>query len=300
MSQLAVVTPTYGPDAPLFADLHRSVLEFTDATTVHHVIVPASDRSYFMQYEGPRCRIATEPELLPTYFRRMPKSGWWLSFRRPWPPVRGWVLQQALKMAATAQLDVDNVIIMDSDVVFVRPVEASRFTVGDQRCLHRLDDGVRSDMSRHLIWHQVARTLLGLPKAPPPPLPDYVSSLSVWEPRTMRAIQRRISEVTGRPWLDAVTRELHVSEFMLYGIYVDEIASAGRARPPADSTLCHDYWEQEPLDLEEALAFADRLPPDAIGMMISSKSRTPAPVRRAVLARCAEIAGSGGRPRPLR
>ncbi len=42
MSELAVVTPTYRPDADLFAHLHRSVLEHTPADTVHHVVVPAS------------------------------------------------------------------------------------------------------------------------------------------------------------------------------------------------------------------------------------------------------------------
>lgn len=298
MNQLAVVTPTYGPDAPLFSDLHRSVLEFTDATTVHHVIVPAADRPLFSQFEGPRCRVVTEPELLPAHFRRAPKSGWWINLRRPWPPVRGWVLQQALKIAATGLLEADSVIIMDSDVVFVRQVEANRFMVGDERRLYRLDDGVHDGMTRHLLWHKVARRLLGLPEPPPPPLPDYVSSLNIWEPATIRAIQRRITEATGLPWLDAVTRELHVSEFMLYGIYVDEIASVGRTPPPTDSALCHDYWSEEPLDLQAALAFADKLPPEAIGMMISSKSHTLTPVRQAALTRCAEIASSGGRRRP--
>lgn len=291
MSTFAVVTPSYGPDVSLFADLHRSVLEFTPCDTVHHVIVPARDRGRFAPFEGPRCRVVTEPELLPSTFRRSPKPGWWINLRRPWPPVRGWVLQQALKIAAAAELDAEHVLVVDSDVVLVRPVEPDRFVVGGRRCLYRLDGGVHHGMPRHLRWHEVARRLLGLPSAPPPPLPDYVSSLNVWEPVMVRALQRRITECAGRDWLDAITRELHVSEFVLYGVYIDEIASAHGTRPPADSTLCHDYWDDVPLDLPAALQFVDALPAEALGMMISSKSRTPTSVRRAALARCTEIVG---------
>src|SRR5689334_15826556 len=36
MAELAVITPTYREDAEIFADLHRSVLEFTPDDTIHH------------------------------------------------------------------------------------------------------------------------------------------------------------------------------------------------------------------------------------------------------------------------
>jgi hypothetical protein len=119
-----------------------------------------------------------------------------------------------------------------------------------------------------------------------------VSPLNFWHPPIVRALQRRIGESTGRDWLDAFNSRLHISEFILYGVFVDEVLSASRPRPPADTTICHNYWERTPLDRDAAVAFADRLGPDAVAMMISAKSHTPGDVRRAAIRRCAEIVKS--------
>ena len=294
MSELAVITPSFGPDVELFADLHRSVLRYAPGNSLHHVIVPDRDRAVFERFAGPRCHIWLESELLPRRFRRTPKPGMWLNLRRPWPPVRGWVLQQALKIAATGKLDVDAVVIADSDVVLVRDITVDTFTVDGQTRLFRMPDAVHAGMADHIRWHGVARRLLGLPPTPPLPLPDYVSSLNVWVPSHVRTMQQRIESVTGRSWIDAVTSQLHVSEFILYGIFIDEVLSEGGTRPPGDTTICHNSWDRTPMDLETALAFADELGPEAVGMMISAKSRTPHDIRLAAIDRCAEIVAEDG------
>ncbi|MGI5284683.1 DUF6492 family protein [Nonomuraea polychroma] len=285
MSTLAVITPSYAPDAGLFAELHRSVLEFTPDDTVHHVIVPRADRAAFAAYEGPRCRVLTEPEVVPRHYVRLPR-GLWGNLRRPWPPVRGWVIQQAIKIAVAGSVEADVVLIADSDIVLVRPTTAARFTTDGELRLHRVNDGVHAAMPRHLRWHQVARELLGLPLAPEPPLHDYVTSLNFWDPVIVRAMQQRITQSTGRPWFDAFTARLHVSEFILYGVFVDEVLAT---HPPSDTTICHNSWDDVPMDRETALAFADGLGPEAIGMMISAKSKTPPDARQAALERCSEI-----------
>ncbi|MEV0381968.1 DUF6492 family protein [Nonomuraea sp. NPDC050643] len=288
MTALAVVTPSFRPDADLFAHLHASVLEHTTDETVHHVIVPPADKELFSRHAGPRCRIWTAPELLPRRYVPVPRANMWVNALRPWPPVRGWVLQQALKLAATARIEADAVLIADSDVVLVRPVKVAEFRTDGRLRLYRNEGAVHAGMARHVRWHQVARELLGLPAAPAPPLHDYVNSLAFWDPAVVRALERRITETTGRHWLDAFNARLHISEFILYGVFVDE----PHGDPPAgDTSICHTYWETTPLDEESALAFADRLDPRAIGMMISAKSGTPLPVRQAAIRRCAENAG---------
>ena len=52
MTELAVITPTWGPDVELFAELHRSVLEHTSDDTVHHLIVPASHKAKFARFSS--------------------------------------------------------------------------------------------------------------------------------------------------------------------------------------------------------------------------------------------------------
>lgn len=293
MTELAVITPSFRGDAELFADLHRSVLEFTPPDTVHHVFVPPGDRTLFSRYAGPRCRVRTKNELLSRRYLRIGRSDLYVNARRPWPPVRGWVTQQAIKLAATAEVDADVVLLADSDVVLVRPVTADRFRAEGHPILYREDQGVTADMTRHVIWHRIARELFGLPPAPPPPLPDYVSPFNFWDPAIVRALQHRIQETTGRHWLDAFTGQLHISEFILYGVFVDGVLSAAGPRPPTDVLVCHNAWQRTPLDRDGAIAFADRLPPEAVAMMISAQSRTPLDVRRAAIRRSAEIVTSG-------
>src|SRR4051794_25344950 len=110
---LAVVTPSFRHDADLFADLHESVLANTAPGVVHHVVVPPSDASLFKQYEGARCRVWTHRDLLPRYCLSVPySSGLTLTLRRPWLPVRGWVVQQLMKIAATAAIEARAVLVV--------------------------------------------------------------------------------------------------------------------------------------------------------------------------------------------
>ncbi len=125
------------------------------------------------------------------------------------------------------------------------------------------------------------------PHVPAPPLHDYVNSLTLWDPNAVRALQDRIETATGRRWQDAFSSHLHISEFILYGVFVDELLGAPAA---SDTGICHNYWDATPLSMADALAFADRLGSRAIGMMISAKSGTTLEVRRAAIARCMDVA----------
>jgi hypothetical protein len=80
-----------------------------------------------------------------------------------------------------------------------------------------------------------------------------------------------------------------VSEFVVYGVFVDCVLG-GVA--PRDRNLCHNYYERTPLGPGDAAAFADQMPSDALGVMISSHSRTPHELRSKTFLRCRQIAAS--------
>jgi hypothetical protein len=287
MVDLAVLTPSFRGDAELFADLHRSVMANTAPSIVHHVVVPPSDAPLFRQYEGARCRVWTHRDMLPRFYLSVPRaSGLTLNLRRPWLPVRGWVVQQIMKMAGAAALDARAVLIVDSDAVLVREATVDELTHEGRLRHYRKDGAVTEDMKRHVLWHNVARRVLGLPSVAEPPLPDYVSPICVWDPIVVRSLLARIEDATGRYWVDAVAGQLHVSEFVVYGVFVDEVLG-GMA--PRDDDLCHNYYERVPLGRPDAFAFADQLPPNALGAMISSHSRTHLDVRREAFRRCRTI-----------
>jgi len=168
----------------------------------------------------------------------------------------------------------------DSDLVFVRPVTVDTFAPGGCVRLYRKEHGVDESMSRHVRWHVVARTLLGLPAPPHPPLPDYVSGLNSWDRDVVARMLRRIADVTRRRWVNAIGKELHFSEQMLYGIYADEVEHARNLMTSGES-LCHEYYSKIPLTTQRAPAWLSSMGPHDVAYMISSKSHTPLSIRRA-------------------
>ena len=93
-----------------------------------------------------------------------------------------------------------------------------------------------------------------------------------------------ISHITGRPWPTAVGAQLHFSEWTLYGVYVDQIIGTPAHSFCSDDSLCHAYWEEVPLSVEDAAEFLSGVQFGDVAAMISAKSRTPLAVRRAAFA----------------
>lgn len=284
MTELAVITPSYAPDFELCRDLSKSVLRQTPACVRHYIFTPKRDLARFSELRGPRTHVLPVDELLPASVLSLPRLNFWLNLRRPFPPVRGWVLQQVIKLAAAARIEASSLLLADSDTLLVRPVDASTFRRAGRPLFYRKHLGVTASLPRHVTWHQVARTLLGVPPRDPP-LPDYISAFNVWDRGTVLALLDRIERTAGRPWLDAVTAQLHISEFILYGVFVDEVLGASAQVAPSGSMLCHSYWDPSPLSAAQAAGFAAALPDSDVAIMISAKSGTPLDVRRAALAR---------------
>jgi hypothetical protein len=292
---LAVVTPSYRNDFSLFVDLHESVLQHTDQSVKHYVIVPAADTQMFSELAGRRCIITAEEPLYPHYLRPTPKATRVLRFlpgipphvriaainlRRPLHPIRGWIMQQALKMEACRQINADVLLILDSDVMLIRDVTADHLTKNGHPRLYRKPGAIDVNLPQHVQWHNISRKLLGLPPASLP-APDYVSSLSVWAPDILRDLLTRIETVTGNPWLDAVTSQETFSEWTLYGIFADAFVE-NIAEASTELSLCHSYWDTEPLTEEGAAAFVASTPPHDIAVLVQSKSNTPLPIRKQI------------------
>jgi hypothetical protein len=278
---MAVITPSFAPDFELCADLNRSMLAHSPASVRHHIIVPASDLKLFGKLAGPRTHIRCENDFLPRSFVTLGKYK--VNLGHPFPPVRGWILQQVIKLAAAAACEEDVALLVDSDIEFLRPFTVDTFVRNGVVRFYRKPDAIDQGLPRHMIWHSVARSLLGLPSAEPP-YADYVSSLMPWDPTIVRKLLDRVAATTGRPWTTAVAGQLHFSEWTLYGVFVDEAIGAPTDTFASDDPLCLAYWGTTPLDHNGAVDFLRGVHPTDIAAMISAKSRTPLAVRRAAFA----------------
>jgi hypothetical protein len=283
MARMAVMTKSFAPDFELCAALNRSVLENSPDAVHHHIIVPRSDFNLFGRLAGPRTHIRCELDLLPRTFVPMPFKNFMVNLARPFPPVRGWILQQMIKLAAIAASQDDAVLVVDSDVEFVRPFTAEMFVRDGNVRFFCKPNQIDKRLSRHMTWHRVARTFLGLPSAEPP-YPDYISSPLAWDPTIVRRMLARVEAIAGRPWMTAIAGQLDFSECVLYGVFVDIVSGEPAKSFTSDDPLCLSYWEHAPLNLDDVADFIRGVRPTDIAAMIPSKSRTPPAVRETAFA----------------
>jgi hypothetical protein len=304
--RLAVVTPTYRPDFALFRELHESVLEFTNEDVMHYAIVPDRDVSLFSRIRSDRLTIRPTTEFVPrrylsTYaasqaIRSVTGFSWLpsvqaINLRRPWPPIRGWILQQVVKLVAAGSLDVDVVISVDSDVCFIRRVATELFSRDQVTHLYRLRKGVHNDMPDHATWHKTARRILGLPDGGPASSNDYIAPLVALDVSLVRALRDRIEIVGGRDWVDVLTSELHLSEYILYGTYVDEIAPFEARSFASESSRCHSRWGAEPLTAADARSMVESLTEFDVAVHVQSTAGTDTSLRRALVKSARQVVG---------
>jgi Family of unknown function (DUF6492) len=294
MTRIAVITKSFAPDFDLCVALNRSVLENSSDAVQHHIIVPRSDLTLFSRLAGPRTHIRCEAEFLPRTFVGVPFNNITINLRRPFPPVRGWILQQVVKLAAVAASEDDVVLTVDSDVEFFRPFAAETFVRDGTVHFFRKSNQIDERLPRHITWHRVARTLLGLPPAEPP-YPDYISPLVAWDPKVVRRMLARVEVTSGRPWITAIAGQFHFSECILYGVFIDDVSGAPANAFASDEARCLLYWEHVPLDLDGAAQFVRGVRPTDVAVMIASKSQTSPDVRQAAFAALRATHGTGHR-----
>jgi hypothetical protein len=272
---VAFVTKTYAPDLERCRLLCRSIRQFAPESS-HWVIVDARDRAAFGELEGARTHIVTTEELLPRSLRRLdlPVLGRgkniWLG--RNARPLRGWLVQQMAKLAIAFTATEDVLIHADSDVVLVRPFreDVLRNDDGSLR-LYCIPTAVHDGMTTHIRWHRVAEQLLGI-ELRPLPLPDFVGGLIPWRRETVLALLQHVEARSGQEWMAALARASEMSEYTLYGRFVEDVLGPAAGQKSSDVSLCRCYWGSEPLTRDELDAFIDGAAPDELAVMVSAKA----------------------------
>lgn len=283
-SAMEIITPSYAPDFELCAELNTSVLRLTSATVTHTIIVPRGDMALFGKLAGPRTLIRDAADFLPARMVKVPRVNMWVNTRAPWPPVRGWISQQIIKLEAVRRSSAKVVLLVDSDLVLLRETSGELFIQNDAVVLYRRPNGIDRSLPRHRLWVQTAQRLLGLPPEAEYPLPDYICWPCAWDPEIVRKMLARIETVNSAPWETVVGKQLHFSEMILYGVYVEQICGLDSV-PVSDEIRCINYFDEFPLGSEKAAVLIDEFNPGTIAAMISAKSNTPLSVRREVLAK---------------
>ncbi|MBD1851134.1 DUF6492 family protein [Leptolyngbya sp. FACHB-711] len=275
----AFITPSYAPDFQRCKLLCWSIKQFVAFPVKHYIVVEKKDFDLFQQLSNENIIILTKEEILPFWIKRVPffdRKNIWLNLKGYQSGnflLRGWLVQQIVKLAAAQYVKEDILIFVDSDVAFINSFDPRALTKGDKARIFRVNHSSDHEFEESRKWKDTAKKLLNLP------LENnyydfYISQIVTWRRDTLIQLYRLLEENFQQDWLEVVTRVKHLSEYVLYGLFVSYVMreNAGHYDDHLQK-VCWCYWEERPMSNEELKEFfqeAQRSGHPAV--MISAKS----------------------------
>jgi hypothetical protein len=266
----AIITPSYEPDFQRCRLLSGSIQQQVQSDFTHYIVVERRDYSLFKTLANDRTEILLVESLLPWWIQREPlKRKMWLSLKTL--PVRNWVMQQLMKITVAQQIDQDIAVFIDSDVAFVRPFDLAQLSQGVRVRLYRDDVGNDVQRQMHRKWHETGAKLLGLPGINPQ-IPDYIGNLITWRKENVQQMCQHIEAVSGRSWLSAIAHSWHLSEYILYGMFIDQVLGDRAGQYANAHNYCSDYWFPRDLSEAELADWIKNIDESKVAVMISAKA----------------------------
>lgn len=281
-ASISLVTPSYSGDFDCCKLLCESIDRHVTGHDMHYIVVGDEDAALFAPLNGPRRRVVLSSSLLPKFWA-LPK---WRGRRYWWSPaihlpVYGWHLQQLRKIAMTLAQSSERVMCVDSDNVFCRPLDLSEIAA-TPRLAHYVEPGaINQSRPNHVRWWQNAHRVLGMPD-PVLPGDDFIGPMTLWERETVKVMTRQIETVSGLPWWQALARQRHFSEYLVYGAAVASDPTLAARHERVSQSRCLTYWVGPPLDRAGLRALIASLLPHQCAITIQSHTQTPIEIIREV------------------
>ncbi|MGF1459177.1 MAG: DUF6492 family protein [Leptolyngbyaceae cyanobacterium] len=276
----AMVTPTYANDYEQFALLAHTVERRVPEHVPHYVIVPSEDYDLFQPLRSSRTRLLKDTEVLPRWAQGLFKVGRYRVTTRSLP-LRGWILQQLIKLSAPLFADEDVYLNLDSDTAFLRDFDPAIEFVrdGKVRLFCELSEPSWPDavLEQNRRWRDNSLKLLGI-TGEKAPRAGYVGQIVPWRRNVLESIHQHLDRGWGRSWQERLGRCLTLSEYTLYGVYVENVLgfeAAGHC--PDDTKWALESWAATEQSLDDLQALRDeQLKQHHIALMVSAKGHTPA------------------------
>ncbi len=293
----SILTLSYSGDLAYCRMLCESLDRFAPAWMAHRLFTPTRDIPLFAPLATARRSIGSQDrDLLPSWLWKLPMPNPRLRnllrlprrnvYVSPYsPPVRGWIAQQMMKIAASAASPTEIIVHMDSDGVFVRPVTLDMLARPDGAARFYRNPQ-KSELETHRKWRDSACRLLGLSPSSID-AGDYIDFCVVWRRSIVRRMIARIEEVGNADWRKILARTPDFSEYTLYGIFVESLGLKAAGHYAAEKSPVHAIWvvEEEPTCPEEEAAFVEALQPGRFACLIQSTMTMDLETRRGLIDR---------------
>jgi hypothetical protein len=266
---ISIITPSYAPDFERCKLLCKSIDKYVSNFKKHIIIVDRSDYQLFSSLKNATTEIIIKEDILPAWIYKMPFSKkWWFSLKSL--PVRGWILQQLVKLSVHEFVDADVYMFADSDVAFIRPFDASTIISEDgvRLCSLTRKSEDYSD-KRKQSWHLQAGKLFGI-EDETQLNKDYISQLVCWRRDVLANMTNYISETAGMNWKIHLSRFLDLSEYTLYGIFTEHVLKEVSGHYRDDKELCYCSWHYDIKNSHDLDEFISTVPIDFNSILIQS------------------------------
>ncbi len=281
--RFAIVTPSFRGDAERCRLLCASIDRFVSGLATHYLLVEDRDVASFKDLIGPKRRVIAESELFPRWMTSWPdpftagKRRIWTgagAIARGLKPLRGWHAQQLRKLALPGLVPEEILMYADSDAIFLRPYDLAQQMIEGRARLYCKPLGITQSMPEHVSWAEHTLAILGLP-GPTFPMDDYINNLATWTAANVVALRAHLEAVSGRDWISAVASARSFSEMMIYGTFVDQIATAPGGHFKTDTELSRTYWLQEDVEGQAFAQPSQLMRPEHVSVGVQSFINVP-------------------------
>jgi hypothetical protein len=297
-ARFALVTPSYRGDFERCRLLCESIDSLVTGFGAHYLLVDERDVAMFRPLAGPRRHVISERQLFPGWLASWPDPMTW-GRRRVWTGpgalmrgvgvLRGWHMQQLLKMALPSLIDEEVLLYADSDIMFLRPFDVRSLESGGRIKLYRKPGGIGAEMTEHRGWLDHAAGALGVPK-PEPPADDYINGLVSWSRANALAMLDRIERTTSRHWIAAVTAGRSFSEWTIYGLHADRVLGEASGHFHDPQPLARTFWFSRDVNPDSFTADETLLEKGQVALGVQSFIDVPVETLRGVFRRSAAAA----------
>ncbi|MDE2446303.1 MAG: hypothetical protein KGO94_08995, partial [Alphaproteobacteria bacterium] len=221
----AIITPTYHLDYDQFALMCESMDRFVVGKWHHYVVVNATDYAMFAKFAGPRRTVLENTKILPKWLRyvgklpRVRSGNFFFSWRTGF--FFGWHMQQLVKIAMAYYIKQDAMMLVDSDLFFIRRFNLDSMIKDGRLPFVRLGEDLNQTGAEPPPMFQHAIKLLGLSRSIP--TFAYAYNIVVWDRKTVLEMCAFLEKKYNKHWIATLSGLQTISEGSLYGLFVDYV-----------------------------------------------------------------------------
>jgi hypothetical protein len=269
----AIITPSYRGDYERCQLLCESMDALVTGPWHHYIIVDRIDFELFRPMQSEKRTILIVENILPPWLRQIKflrlfiRRSVYFSF--PFGFAGGWQIQQVVKLSMAFHLKEEGLLYCDSDVFFLRRFNVSTLNANGSFRFFRTKETIQYHSGVLATFLAASSLQLGLGKYSFPG-PRYVDNLVPWHAPTVRLLCERVSEVSGKDWRVALGARFMLSEYTLYGLFVEHTLKSRSYFFETNESLCLTAWDKSHLEGADFGEYVKKLAPHQVAIGIQS------------------------------